>query len=139
MAIVGYANKTPSDSSPASVSSGAIIKASSAGYLVSSVNGNYSRKAIDETIATSWQVTGLTAGRKYLVLVWGYKSSANLNYNTYDGATVSNGTITKVSNMLTSTSVRAAGTFYYITPTSSSVTISHSTSFYAIVFDKGGA
>ena len=63
----------------------------------------------------------LDTSKVYIVFIWG-SSSASLPYNKYDGFSMSNGTLTKFDNLYNS-SFQTAGTYYYLVPTNSSVTI----------------
>lgn len=73
-------------------------------------------------------ITGLTPGKKYLALVFNYSTQGNtLAYNRFDTAEVtSGGSMTKISNLLTSTTT-VAGTFFSLSATAASVTISTAT------------
>lgn len=83
--------------------------------------GSFSEKYSNLTASSSHTITGLTAGKHYLVLVY-FISAANMLYNRYDGCTASGGTLTKVSN-LTASALHAVGTFYDLVPSGSSATI----------------
>lgn len=74
-------------------------------------------------------ITGLTSGDILFFAIYG--GSANkYAYNRWDGATCSGGTISKLGNLYNSGSAYAAGTFYQVKATSTSVTIT-TTSGYA--------
>lgn len=75
--------------------------------------------------ATTHTITGLTSGQKYIVLVFQYSSQGtSMNYDRFDTATVtSGGSMTKISNLLT-VNAAVAGTFFTLSATAPSVTIS---------------
>ncbi len=75
--------------------------------------------------ATTHTITGLTPGKKYLALVFNYSvQGSTLAYNRFDTAEVtSGGSMTKISNLQTSTTT-VAGTFFSLSATAASVTIS---------------
>ena len=83
----------------------------------------------DYTIVKTWNGTASSSinftaevGKKYLVLLFG-TSATTINYKTYDGATCSGGTMTAFTTNLTIANNYGVGTFYQITATSTSVTI----------------
>jgi hypothetical protein len=78
-AIKSYTAKTPSDSSPASVSSGAIIKASSSGYLYSSSGLGKCKAGAFTTITTGSQTINLGFQPKYIMVM-----SEGRTINIYD-------------------------------------------------------
>lgn len=81
------------------------------------------------TSTTTHTITGLTSRDVLLFAIYG-GSGNKFVYNRYDGATCSGGTISKLGNLYNSGSTYAAGTFYQVKPTSTSVTIT-TTSGYA--------
>lgn len=86
------------------------------------------------TSARSHTIDNVSVGDKLLVLLFSGSSSTRA-YNTYDGATCTGGTITKINNLFPSGSGNSFGTFYQIDCTSTSVTITHpSTNNYCNVF-----
>lgn len=100
----------------------AFYRASIGGGGSSSVT-NYTSKYSDNDSARSHTLS-LTSGHKYLALLWN-QSSATQAYNRYDGATCTGGTVTKIINLQSSNGY-AQGTFYLLSATSSSVTITSS-------------
>ena len=127
------ASVTPS-SSGAAFSAG-INKMTSSGYAYSErpSGTTYAEKYSDLTSNTSKTITGLTVGKHYLVLVY-MVLATNMTYNRFDGCTASGGTLTKVSNMGT-TSTHGVGTFYDLVPSASSVTITAPNNAYCKVFN----
>lgn len=131
------------ESNPASVTpsadgaefSAGINKMTSAGYAYSErpSGSTYAEKYSDLTSNTSKTITGLTVGKHYLVLVY-MVLTTNMTYNRFDGCTASGGTLTKVSNMGT-TSTHGVGTFYDLVPSSSSVTITAPNNAFCKVFN----
>ena len=107
---------------------------SSAGYAYSEQpgGGSYSETYSDLTSGTSKSITGLIPGKHYLVLVY-MVLSTNMTYNRFDGCTVNSGTLTKVSNMGT-TSAHGVGTFYDLVPSSSSITLAAPNNAFCKVF-----
>ena len=94
----------------------------------------FSEKYSDFTMNGSKTVTGLTTGKHYLVLVYGI-FSVNVLIPRYDGCTANGGTLTKISN-LSGSNIHAAGTFYDLVPSASSVTISFPQNAYMKVFEN---
>ena len=130
-------SKTPDDTTPPSVSVGDIVKiTTNSGYLYKTQQGvsGYSVAQDDtSTEATSFTLSNMS-GKKLLVLLFTWKSSSNLSYNAFDGATASGGTISKITNLL-SVSARTAGTFYYLDVTSNTCTVSIGTRCYLKAFE----
>ena len=77
----------------------------------------------------TWQAE---SGKKYLILLFA-TSSGSLSPTTFEGATCSGGTITKLQNLTTATA-SACGTFYEVDATSASVTVSHTNNFGRVLF-----
>lgn len=73
----------------------------------------------------------LEVGKVYLICIWNAGTSSA--YNRYDGATSSDATLTKLGNLYSGTT-NAAGTFYQVVPTQTSVTITVSNSGQWILF-----
>ena len=70
---------------------------------------------------SSVNLTGLTVGNKYLLLLFDSRTSSQ-SYTKMDGASCSGGTLTSIDH-LQSTNAPAQGTFYKLVPSSSSCTI----------------
>lgn len=86
---------------------------------------SYSEAGRDTASSTTTHtITGLTSGQKYIVLVFQYSSQGtSMNYDRFDTATVSGGSMTKISNLLT-VNAAVAGTFFTLSASAPSVTIS---------------
>ena len=93
---------------------------------------NYTSKYSDNDSARSHTLS-LTSGHKYLALLWN-QSSATQAYNRYDGATCSGGSLTKIIN-LANTNGYMQGTFYVLSATSSSVTLTSSIAHRLRIFE----
>lgn len=66
----------------------------------------------------------LEVGKKYLLLIWNWSSSSNLNNDRFDGTTASGGTLTKITNLrIASGTARVAGTFFLLEPSSETVAL----------------
>ncbi len=79
-AISSYSSKTPSDSSPASVSSGAIIKASSSGYLYETVQPKVAVGTFTNSSSAVANVTVDIGFKPKYLCIW-YASSVVLVYD----------------------------------------------------------
>lgn len=88
---------------------------------------------------TTYTLTNLDVGKKYLLLVWNWSSSANYSNTRFDGATASGGTLTKVTNLReASSTARTAGTFFLLEPSATNVTLTCSYLFQTHLIEAVG-
>lgn len=73
------------------------------------------------------------SGKKLLALLFTYSSSA-VPYARYDNATITGGTLTKLTNLTVSNNY-AAGTLFEVDVTSDTCTISHTAPFVNMVLE----
>lgn len=86
------------------------------------------------SMSTSVSLTGLEKGKNYLLLAYS-AGTTNLTNTYQDGATCTNGTLTKINNIITVGTRHAAGTAYNFKPTSTSSTITLPNSGWVQVYE----
>ena len=92
-----------------------------------------SSSTVTGTRISSANLTGLTPGHKYLLLLFDSRTSSQ-SYTKMDGAACSNGTITQIEH-LQSSNAPAQGTFYKLVPSRSSCTITFPNQGYYILLE----
>lgn len=124
-AITSFSSVTPS-SSGAAFSAG-MVKMSSSGYAYDSQqsSGPYSNKYGNgsSTMSSTAYLSNLKKGKHYLILAYG-ANTTNIVNTTYDGVTATNGTLTKINNIITVGARHAAGTAYDFLANSTNAAIS---------------
>lgn len=87
------------------------------------MGGKVANYEFDPTVVSASKTySDMEIGTKYIVFVWGSVSSGTVSPTKYDTLNCTGATYEKLGNLY-ATTTNVAGTFFVITPTSSTVTI----------------
>lgn len=104
-------------------------KASGGGSLT-----GYSLTKKDTSSAGTSKTISNQNGKILLLFVFMYAQSSDIPYNRYDSISVSGGTATKITTLMDS-NARVAGTFFKLSVTSNTCTVTSSNNMRIIAFE----